>query len=55
MVSVLLNLITTITSFATAADVTVPELRLEAFLPADAPTAAVLQAAALRDHAKLGP
>jgi len=52
---VLLNLITTITSFATAADVTVSELRLEAFLPADAPTAAVLQAAALRDHAKLGP
>jgi hypothetical protein len=46
----LLSLITTITSFATAADVTVAELRLEAFLPADAPTAA-----ALRDSAKLGP
>jgi transcriptional regulator with XRE-family HTH domain len=52
---VLLSLITTITSFATAADVTVSELRLEAFLPADAPTAAALQAAALRDRAKLGP
>jgi hypothetical protein len=46
----LLSLITTITSFATAADATVSELRLEAFLPADAPTAA-----ALRDSAKLGP
>jgi transcriptional regulator with XRE-family HTH domain len=43
-----LRLITTITSFATAADVTVSELRLEAFLPADAATAA-----ALADHAKL--
>jgi hypothetical protein len=31
--------ITTITSFATAVDVTVSELRLEAFLPADAATA----------------
>ena len=46
----LLSLITTITSFATAADVTVSELRLEAFLPADEPTAA-----ALRDSAKLDP
>jgi hypothetical protein len=45
----LLSLITTITSFATAADVTISELRLEAFLPADEPTAA-----ALRDRAKLG-
>jgi transcriptional regulator with XRE-family HTH domain len=43
-----LRLITTITSFATAADVTVSELRLEAFLPADAATAAVLAA-----HARL--
>jgi transcriptional regulator with XRE-family HTH domain len=43
-----LRLITTITSFATAADVTVSELRLEAFLPADAATAA-----ALADHARL--
>jgi transcriptional regulator with XRE-family HTH domain len=45
-----LRLITTITSFATAADVTVSELRLEAFLPADAATAA-----ALTGHAKLTP
>src|SRR5690242_8737000 len=45
-----LRLITTITSFATAADVTVSELRLEAFLPADAATAA-----ALAGHAKLAP
>jgi transcriptional regulator with XRE-family HTH domain len=43
-----LRLITTITSFATAADVTVSELRLEAFLPADAATAAALAA-----HARL--
>jgi hypothetical protein len=33
---------TTITSFATAVDVTLSELRLEAFLPADQATAAVL-------------
>lgn len=39
-----LSLITTITSFATAVDVTLSELRLEAFLPADALTAAVLTA-----------
>ena len=38
-----LQLITTLTSFATALDVTVSELRLEAFLPADDATAAVLQ------------
>jgi transcriptional regulator with XRE-family HTH domain len=37
-----LRLMTTITTFATAVDVTVSELRLEAFLPADAATAAVL-------------
>ena len=35
---------TTITSFATAVDVTVSELRLEAFLPADQRTASVLLA-----------
>jgi hypothetical protein len=34
-----LMLITTLTSFATAVDVTLPELTLEAFLPADAATA----------------
>ena len=37
-----LRLITTITSFATAVDVTISELKLEAFLPADPPTAAIL-------------
>jgi hypothetical protein len=37
-----LRLMTTITTFATAVDVTVSELRLEAFLPADASTAAAL-------------
>jgi transcriptional regulator with XRE-family HTH domain len=38
-----LRLITTLTSFATAADVTLAELHLEAFLPADDRTAAVLR------------
>ena len=38
-----LRLITTITSFATAADVTLAELRLEAFLPADEATAQILR------------
>jgi hypothetical protein len=37
-----LSLITTLTHFATAVDVAVAELRLEAFLPADPPTAAAL-------------
>jgi transcriptional regulator with XRE-family HTH domain len=37
-----LRLITTLTSFATAADVTLAELHLEAFLPADDQTAKVL-------------
>jgi transcriptional regulator with XRE-family HTH domain len=37
-----LRLMTTITTFATAADVTLAELKLEAFLPADQPTAAIL-------------
>jgi transcriptional regulator with XRE-family HTH domain len=37
-----LRLMTTITSFATAVDVTVSELKLEAFLPADQDTAAML-------------
>jgi transcriptional regulator with XRE-family HTH domain len=36
------RLITTLTSFATAADVTLAELHLEAFLPADEPTARIL-------------
>jgi transcriptional regulator with XRE-family HTH domain len=38
-----LRLITTITSFATATDVTLAELHLEAFLPADDRTAEVLR------------
>ena len=38
-----LRLITTITSFATAADVTLAELHLEAFLPADDRTTEVLR------------
>jgi transcriptional regulator with XRE-family HTH domain len=37
-----LRLVTTLMSFATAVDVTLSELRLEAFLPADAATAAIL-------------
>jgi transcriptional regulator with XRE-family HTH domain len=37
-----LRLMTTITSFATAVDVTISELKLEAFLPADQATAAAL-------------
>jgi hypothetical protein len=39
---------TTITSFATAVDVTLSELKLEAFLPADQATAAALTRAAER-------
>lgn len=38
-----LRLITTLTSFATADDVTLAELRLEAFLPADEATAEILR------------
>jgi transcriptional regulator with XRE-family HTH domain len=37
-----LNLITTITTFATAVDITLAELKLEAFLPADETTATSL-------------
>jgi transcriptional regulator with XRE-family HTH domain len=37
-----LRLLTTLTHFGTAVDVTVAELRLEAFLPADQATAAIL-------------
>ena len=43
-----LRLMTTITSFATAVDVTVSELKLEAFLPADEATAATLNREAAR-------
>ena len=38
-----LRLITTVTSFATAVDVTLAELKLEAFLPADDATAEILR------------
>ncbi|WBO61873.1 helix-turn-helix domain-containing protein [Streptomyces camelliae] len=41
-----LRLMTTVTTFATAVDVTLAELKLEAFLPADPATAAALLAAA---------
>jgi transcriptional regulator with XRE-family HTH domain len=44
--SVELNLLTTLSHFGTAVDVTVAELRLEAFLPADEKTAAVLNSTA---------
>ncbi|WP_171050203.1 helix-turn-helix domain-containing protein [Nocardia cyriacigeorgica] len=43
-----LRLITTLTSFATATDVTVAELHLEAFLPADEQTARILRLRASR-------
>jgi transcriptional regulator with XRE-family HTH domain len=43
-----LRLITTLTSLATAVDVTLAELQLEAFLPADAATAEALRARAHR-------
>lgn len=41
-----LRLMTTVTTFATAIDVTLAELKLEAFLPADQETAEALSAAA---------
>jgi transcriptional regulator with XRE-family HTH domain len=41
-----LSLMTTVTTFATAADVTLAELKLEAFLPTDPATAEALSAAA---------
>jgi transcriptional regulator with XRE-family HTH domain len=51
-----LTLITTLTSFATAIDVTVAELHLEAFLPADEHTADVLgQRAARRRSGGVSP
>ena len=45
-----LRLLTTLTSFATAVDVTLAELHLEAFLPADAGTAEILRARAAGDR-----
>jgi len=41
-----LQLLTTLTSFATAVDITLAELHLEAFLPADATTAEILRSRA---------
>jgi transcriptional regulator with XRE-family HTH domain len=49
-----LRLMTTIASFATAVDVTISELKLEAFLPADQATAATLTRAAERPPHQLG-
>jgi len=49
-----LRLMTTINSFATAIDITVSELKLEAFLPADQATAAALAAAAEQPAARTG-
>ncbi|MGC0312336.1 helix-turn-helix domain-containing protein [Kitasatospora acidiphila] len=46
-----LRLITTLTSIATAVDVSLAELHLEAFLPADAATAEILRARAERTAA----
>jgi hypothetical protein len=43
---------TTVTTFATAVDVTLAELKLEAFLPADQPTA---EALLLAGHADARP
>jgi transcriptional regulator with XRE-family HTH domain len=45
-----LRLITTLTHFGTAVDVTIAELRLEAFLPADEATAAALTELTARAH-----
>jgi transcriptional regulator with XRE-family HTH domain len=42
-----LHLMTTVTTFATAVDITLAELRLEAFLPADAATSEALRTAEL--------
>jgi transcriptional regulator with XRE-family HTH domain len=49
-----LHLLTTLTSFATATDVTLAELRLEAFLPADESSAAILRARAAKTSAHPG-
>ncbi len=45
-----LRLVTTLTHFGTAVDVTIAELRLEAFLPADEATAAILTELTARAH-----
>lgn len=49
-----LRLMTTLTSFATALDVTLAELHLEAFLPADASTSQILLARTSRPGAATG-
>jgi len=46
-----LRLITTLTSFATATDISLAELHLEAFLPADEVTAGYLRERALAGEA----
>lgn len=46
-----LRVITTLTPFATAADITLAELHLEAFLPADQATAELLRLRAGRQGA----
>jgi cell wall assembly regulator SMI1 len=49
-----LRLITTVMTFATATDITLTELKLEAFLPADAATAKALHdASASREQAAI--
>jgi transcriptional regulator with XRE-family HTH domain len=45
-----LRLLTTLTHFGTATDVTIAELRLEAFLPCDEATAGILTALSGRPH-----
>ncbi|KOV11275.1 XRE family transcriptional regulator [Streptomyces sp. XY431] len=50
-----LHLMTTVTTFATAVDVTLAELRLEAFLPVDEPTAAALRAYAEQEPGDQSP
>jgi transcriptional regulator with XRE-family HTH domain len=45
-----LNLITTITTFATAVDITLAELKLEAFLPTDETTSSILSRRARRPN-----
>ena len=45
-----LRLLTTLTHFGTAVDVTIAELRLEAFLPADQATASILTKLAERQR-----
>ncbi|WP_433578192.1 helix-turn-helix domain-containing protein [Nocardia brasiliensis] len=45
-----LRLITTLTSFATATDITLAELHLEAFLPADEQTAQILRKRAAQEY-----